>query len=92
MERVQTLESDLELFLSLPCTSSVSLLLGTLFNNPVILISPILIMVFFQPLGLVLTIKLGNRFKEVDRHIHSSKYVLGLSQAEASNLEKHPAR
>lgn len=47
VERLQILKSKLKL-LSLPFTSLVTLILGTLFKNPTVLISPILTMVLFQ--------------------------------------------
>ena len=87
MERVQSLESDLvPSFLT--STNSVTLFLGTSFNNSEVLFFPILIMMHFQP-EFVLKTKLGNRFKEVDKHIHSTKYTLDLSQTKADNLERH---
>lgn len=45
---------------------------------------------FNKPPGFVLKINLGNRFKEVERHLPSTKYSLVLSQTEADHLEKHP--
>lgn len=93
VERLQILKSKLKL-LFLSFISLVTLLLGTSFKNPTAVISPILIMVLFQQTswvcGFVLKINLGNRFKEVERHLPSTKYTLALSQTEADHLEKHP--
>lgn len=66
VERIQNWKLDLEPS-SLPFTRTVILLLSTLFSNSEILMSPILMMVLFQLPRFVLKIKLGNRFKDVDR-------------------------